>query len=150
MGYKLSLLCPFYFAPLPCQFAQMSFAVVVTKITQQNVQVEVFCTVYINKNSHKDHCMPIDHKILLKVYRFREKSFEISAKALTELVTGKWLLETIRCISTINRNVNIRVKTLKINMKYQVLCTELYIDNMCDCGKETSDTNIFVKGTFQW
>jgi len=62
--------------------------------------------------------MPIDHKILLKVYRFREKSFEISAKALTELVTGKWLLETIRCISTINRNVNIRVKTLKINMKY--------------------------------
>jgi hypothetical protein len=62
--------------------------------------------------------MPIDHKILLKVYRFREKSFEISAKTLTELATGKWLLETIRCISTINRNVNIRVKTLKINMKY--------------------------------
>ena len=78
--------------------------------------------------------MPIDHKILLKVYRFYEKSFEISAKTLTELVTelatelvtglvtelvtGKWLLETIRCISTINRNVNIRVKTLKINMKY--------------------------------
>ena len=74
--------------------------------------------------------MPIDHKILLKVYRFCEKSFEISAKTLTELVTelatglvtelvtGKWLLETIRCISTINRNVNIRVKTLKINMKY--------------------------------
>jgi hypothetical protein len=23
MGYKLSLLCPFYFAILPCQFAQM-------------------------------------------------------------------------------------------------------------------------------
>jgi hypothetical protein len=62
--------------------------------------------------------MPIDHKILLKVYRFREKSFEISAKTLTELATGKWLFETIRCISTINRNVNIRVKTLKINMKY--------------------------------
>jgi len=26
MGYKLSLLCPFYFALLSCQLAQMSFA----------------------------------------------------------------------------------------------------------------------------
>ena len=26
MGFKLSLLCPFYFALLSCQFAQMSFA----------------------------------------------------------------------------------------------------------------------------
>ena len=89
---------------------------------QENVNWETFKCNYEQSKSflicNNDYSMIVNHNIMLKVSRFCEKSFEISAKKnIAELAKRKWLLWTRSDISAMNKYV--RLKTLKMNMKYR-------------------------------
>ena len=75
MGYKLSLLCPFYFALLSCQFAQMSFAGLLIYPTFENQEFPfiqykcltcriVYLTLVLNLTKTPDNLLQ-DFKILI-------------------------------------------------------------------------------------
>ena len=57
-GYKLSLLCPFYFALLSCQFAQMSFAELLLSCKGQLVTERQWCF-----NTYTSFIFFIEHSV---------------------------------------------------------------------------------------